>query len=143
MANILIIDDQVHVREFLSEELVHGGYRVASVGDAESIWGYIKDSRPDLVLLDLYLDGFKGWEVLRDIKRKHPNLPVLIITAYDSFADDPRLSQADGYVIKSFVALDELKQKIADVLRSKPFSQPEHNPYPILPCTQNPGRNGH
>lgn len=138
MANILIIDDQVHVREFLSEELVHEGYQVASVGDAESIWGYIKDSRPDLVLLDLYLDGFKGWEVLRDIKKKHPNLPVLIITAYDSFADDPRLSRADGYVIKSFVALDELKQKIADVLRYKPFSQPKHNLYPIQSGTQRP-----
>ena len=138
MANILIIDDQAYVREFLSEELGHAGYRVSSVGDAESIWGYIIDSRPDLVLLDLYLDGFEGWEVLRDIKRKHLNLPVLIVTAYDSFADDPRLSQADGYMIKSFVALDELKQKIADVLRYKPFSQPKHNPYPTQPSTQHP-----
>jgi DNA-binding NarL/FixJ family response regulator len=48
--------------------------------------------------------------------RKEPNLPVLILSAYDSFEEDPRLSQADGYVIKSFVAFDKLKQKITEIL---------------------------
>ena len=118
MANILIVDDQPYVREFLSEELAHEGYRIESVGDAQSIWRHLKDSRPDVVLLDLYLNGFEGWDVLCDIKRKEPKLPVLILTAYDSFEEDPRLSEADGYVIKSFDALDKLKQKIAGVLES-------------------------
>jgi len=116
MANILIVDDQPSFCELLSEVLIHEGYRVSSIGDAESIHGHLRDSRPDLVLLDLCLDGFEGWEVLRVIKKKDPNLPVIIVTAYDSFVDDPRVSQADGYVVKSFVALDELKQKIVDVL---------------------------
>ena len=116
MANILIVDDQPYVRELLSEELAHEGYRIESVGDAQSIWGHLKDFRPDVVLLDLYLDGFEGWDVLCDIKRKKPKLPVLILTAYDSFEEDPRLSQADGYVIKSFVVFDKLKQKITEIL---------------------------
>ncbi len=127
MANILIVDDQPYFRELLSEELTQEGYRVSGIGDAESIHGHLTDSLPDLVVLDLCLDGFEGWEVLRIIKRKDPNLPVLIVTAYDSFADDPRVSQADGYVVKSFVALDELKQKIADVLEQKTVSQPDNN----------------
>jgi DNA-binding response OmpR family regulator len=80
--------------------------------------------RPDLVLLDLYLDGADGWELLRDIKRQHPQLPVLIVTAYDSFVDDPRLSQADGYFVKSLDFID-LKQKIADLLRRKSSLQTE------------------
>jgi CheY-like chemotaxis protein len=124
MLNILIVDDQPHVREFLSEELAYGGYQVGSVGDSESLWEYLRVSPPDLVLLDLYLDGFEGLEILHDIKRKDPNLPVLILTAYDSFRGDPRLSQADGYVIKSFIALDELKQKIAEVLNGKQIPKP-------------------
>ena len=49
------------------------------------------------------------------------------MTAYDSFVDDPRVSQADGYLIKSFVALDELKQKIADVLERKTVRQPDND----------------
>ena len=89
------------------------------MNDVESLWTHLRDSRTDLVLLDLYLEGFKGWEVLNTIKRENPDLPVLILTAYDSFAEDPRLSQADGYVVKSFIELDKLKQTIADVLGRK------------------------
>ena len=124
MAKILIVDDQACVRELLSEELISEGYRVTTAGDAESISGHLRFSRPDLVLLDLYLDGPDGIGVLRDIKREDPDLPVIIFTAYDSYVEDPRLSQADGYVIKS-ICLDELKGKIADVLRRKLASQEE------------------
>ena len=124
MTKILIVDDQACVRELLSEELISEGYRVATAGDAESVSGHLRFSQPDLVLLDLYLDGPDGIGVLRDIKRQHPDLPVIIFTAYDSYVDDPRLSQADGYVIKS-IDLDELKGKIADVLRRKPSLQEE------------------
>jgi len=124
MTKILIVDDQACIRELLSEELISEGYRVATAGDAESVSGHLRFSQPDLVLLDLYLDGPDGIGVLRDIKRQHPDLPVIIFTAYDSYVDDPRLSQADGYVIKS-IDLDELKGKIADVLRRKPSLQEE------------------
>ena len=118
MSNILIVDDQPCVRELLSEMLTREGYRVASIGDIQSIWGHLRDSPPDLVLLDLYLNGSKGWDALRDIKSIDPNLPVLIVTGYDSYVNDPRLSQAEGYIIKSISAFDELKEKIAEVLKN-------------------------
>jgi DNA-binding response OmpR family regulator len=116
MPNILIVDDQRYVRELLSQELTDEGYRVSCAGDTESIWACLKESPPDLILLDLYLDGFEGWEVLRDIKREVPTLPVIIVTAYDSYVDDPRLSLAAGYVVKSFVSFGELKRKIAEAI---------------------------
>ena len=47
---------------------------------------------------------------------------MLIFTAYDSFKDDPRLSRADGYVVKSII-LDELKSTIAEVLQKKVVAQ--------------------
>jgi DNA-binding NarL/FixJ family response regulator len=59
---------------------------------------------------------------LHNIKKKDPHLPVIIYTAYDSYREDPRLSEADGYLIKS-IALDELKNKIANVLSRKLVSQ--------------------
>ena len=124
MAKILIIDDHACVRELLSEELTSEGYLVATAGDVESVSGHVRFSQPDLVLLDLYLDGPDGIGVLHDIKGQNPNLPVIIFTAYDSYVDDPWLSRADGYVIKS-IDLDELKGKIADVLRRKPSLQEE------------------
>jgi len=115
MAKILIIDDQQCVRELISEELISDGYRVHSLGAAKSVKADLRFSKPDLVLLDLYLDEAHGFGVLHDIKGQYPKIPVIIYTAYDSYREDPRLSQADGYVIKSTV-FDELKEKIADVL---------------------------
>jgi two-component system response regulator (stage 0 sporulation protein F) len=116
MKSILIIDDQPHMRQLLSGELGDIGCKVESVDDVKLVGQCFENSSPDLVILDLYLKGFDGWEVLRDIKRRHPLVPVLIVTAYDSYRNDPRASRADGYMVKSFAHLDKLKQKIADLL---------------------------
>lgn len=118
MAKILVIDDQRCVRELLSEELLSEAYSVVSAGDSESVMGHLRFSRPDLVVLDLYLDEADGFGVFQEIKRQAPDLPVIIFTAYDSYRNDPRLSHADGYVIKS-MALDELKGRIKELLRHK------------------------
>ena len=126
MANILIVDDQPYVRELLSEKLAYEGYGVTGVSDVESILEHLRDSRPDLVLLDLYIEGCKGWNVLHVIKNNDPDLPVLIFTAYDSFAEDPRLSQVDSYMVKSFVALDKLKEKAAKILKWKVAGHKAH-----------------
>jgi two-component system response regulator (stage 0 sporulation protein F) len=122
MASILIVDDQPHLQELFSQEFMDEGYKVECVSNAGSAAGYLEDSNPDLVLLDLYLNGFEGWNLLHDIKDRNPHLPVLIVTAYDSYADDPRVSEADGYVVKSFFYFDDLKHKIADVLGRKQVS---------------------
>jgi CheY-like chemotaxis protein len=132
MAKILIVDDQACARELISEWLTDEGHSVISTGCARSAIEQLRFSRPDLVLVDLYLGDHKGWDVLGDIKRQAPHLPVLVVTAYDSFVNDPRLSQADGYVIKSF-NLDNLKQKIAKILYGKPArpATEEHTPFPL------------
>ena len=118
MKQILVIDDQPCVRELIAEELLQEGYRVNGVDNAAEVGEYLKTTRPDLVLLDLYLKGFEGWDVLRAIKGQDPDLPVLIFTAYDSYSKDPRSSQADGYLIKSLNVFDALKEKIAMLLNN-------------------------
>ena len=86
------------------------GYNVVCVSDVESAKAHLNNSKPALVLLDLYLNGFEGWDLLTEIKNKDLHMPVIIVTAYDSYVDDPRVSQADGYVIKGFDAIDRLKE---------------------------------
>ncbi len=117
MANILIVDDQLYMREFLSAELLLEGYGVATVQDEKGLWASLANSRPDMVLLDLFLNGSKGWDLLKNLKAKDPDLPVVILTAYDSYQEDPRLIQADGYVVKSFTGMDGLKQRITRILQ--------------------------
>lgn len=123
MFNILIVDDQPYLKELFSQDLMDKGYGVQTIGDVELLRQHLENSKPDLVLLEPSLHGFEGWDVLHHIKSKDPHLPVLIVTAYDSYRNDPRVSQAEGYVVKDFVHLDKLKRKIADVLGRGTISQ--------------------
>ncbi len=123
MANILIIDDQKWVIDLCKEGLASEGHSFATTDDIESVRKNIFSFKPDIVFLNLYLKhGFVVWDVLGDIKMQDPNLPVLIVTTYDTYLYDPRLSKADGYVIKSYFDSNELKQKIATLLSRKSAS---------------------
>lgn len=115
MPTILLVDDQHFMCEFISAELIDDGYEVTCVGDSDYVMSAVEESDPDLILLDLYLKGFEGWDLLQKIKRYDAALPVLIFSAYDTFLGDPRLADAEGYVIKD-VNTDILKQQIRENL---------------------------
>jgi DNA-binding response OmpR family regulator len=132
MAKILIIDDKQYVRELLMEELIDEGYVVETTADAESIKELITTFKTDMILLDLYMNGKDRWDVLSDIRQQYPQLPILLITASDSYSKDPRLSQTDGYVIKSMY-FDELKQKITEILQGKIGQSRERTRKGMLP----------
>jgi DNA-binding response OmpR family regulator len=116
MPNILVVDDQPHLHRLFCEELMDEGYTAVGAEDVDSFRRCFTDAKPDIVLLDLYLNGFEGWELLHYIKQKNPHLPVIIVTAYDSYQDDPRVSEADGYVVKNLNTIEILKQKITELL---------------------------
>ena len=119
MERILIIDDQAFYAAYLAEDLEKLGYGVEIVSLAEEVLIRIEEMNPDIILLDLYLDGFEGFDLLRDIKFQNPNLPVIILSAYDTFRLDPRTEQADGYEIKD-IDTDKLKEKVSVLLKHKP-----------------------
>lgn len=120
MATIIIADDQPHLRDLFFEKKQDEGYRIIRTGDSELAKGCVMDLKPDLVLLELSLNGFEGWDLLHDLKSSDPDLPVLIVTAYDNFRNDPRVSEADGYIVKNFMAIERLKEKVEDLLNQKP-----------------------
>ena len=127
MANILIVDDQRCVRDFLRAQLTLEGYVVTDMGDSKSVKAYLSSSRPDLVILDLLLDEKESFDLLRHIKQRYRDVPVIILTAYDSFRDDPRLSQADGYVVKSF-DFSGLKKTIRKLISRQLIYDPVREP---------------
>ena len=104
MAKILVADDQPYIQALLSKELAKEDYQIVNLGAVELILEYVKDFRPDVVLLGLNQKNSDSWEIFRDIKRKVPELPVLI------------------YVIKSFDAINGLKQAINEVTNKKGFT---------------------
>lgn len=101
MANILILDQYPWVRELYKEELVDDGHRVEATGQIEPVDAQVRDFKPDLVLLDLFINGRDRWDVLKNLKESYPNLPILIVTGYGAYRQDPRSILAAGFVTKS------------------------------------------
>jgi DNA-binding NtrC family response regulator len=118
MHTILIIDDYPGVREVLEMELASEGYFVSSTADISSLRELVYVSKPDLVILDVYLNKHHRWDVLMDIKEHEPTLPVIVHTAMSSYEKDPRLVHADGFVVKS-VIFDNLKQAAAKIFAQR------------------------
>lgn len=129
MAHILVVDDQKSYCHLLEDELTEAGHVMRSVHDAENVAELLHGCPVDMVLLDLFLNGLEGWKVLETIKAEKPRLPVVILTAYDSFRDDPRLAKAAAYVIKNF-DLGELKQTIARVFDNSRVLETSKEPEP-------------
>ncbi|HTZ89086.1 MAG TPA: sigma-54 dependent transcriptional regulator [Alloacidobacterium sp.] len=79
---ILIIDDEASIRESLETLLTLEGYAVETAPEGESGLDQIDRASYDLVLLDLALPGKNGLEILHLIRERHPDLPVIMITAF-------------------------------------------------------------
>lgn len=121
MANILIVDNQEWIKDLCKQGMAGEGYKVSSTDDVEAVSKNILSFKPDIVLLNQYLQyGFYVWDVFNDIKMQDQNLPVLIVTEHDTHLYVPKLSQTDGYVVKSHTAADELRQKVSALLGRGP-----------------------
>jgi DNA-binding NtrC family response regulator len=118
MANILLIDDKPGVRRLWGEELAGEGYTVLTTGDFFLVRQILGFSNLDLVIADIYVKGEHRWDLLLDMKRQDPHLPVLIVTDFASYRRDPRSSLAAGLLVRGF-DFTRLLQKIAGILRGR------------------------
>ena len=83
-SEILIIDDEEDIRDLISGILSDEGYATRVAGDSESALTAVRTRRPQLVILDIWLQGSKldGIEVLEVLTREHPDLPVVMISGH-------------------------------------------------------------
>ena len=83
-SDILIVDDEQDIRELVAGILEDEGYGTRTAGDADSALAQIQDRRPNLVFLDIWLQGSRldGLELLGEIKNLHPELPVVMISGH-------------------------------------------------------------
>lgn len=82
--DVLIVDDEQDIRDLVSGVLEDEGYTARSAADSDAALDAIRDRRPSLVLLDVWLQGSRldGLELLDEIKRRDPSLPVLVISGH-------------------------------------------------------------
>jgi DNA-binding response OmpR family regulator len=115
---ILVVEDEPDLREGLRHNLELDGFEVDVAADGQGGLDAALHGSPALVLLDLMLPGMPGTDVLRELRRKKPDLPVIIVTAKGADRDKVRGLDlgADDYVTKPFV-LAELTARIRAVMR--------------------------
>ena len=108
MAELLIVDDEKLVREFLSETLSQAGYAVRTAENGEAALKEIADREFDLIFTDVKMPQLSGIELLKAVRQSSPFTSVVVITAYGTVAD----------------AVEAMKLGAFDYL-PKPFT-PEH-----------------
>jgi DNA-binding response OmpR family regulator len=79
---ILVVDDDVVVRNLLSEILAHHGYQVWLAQNGVEALELLERRRPDLILLDIAMPEMDGIEALRRMRDRCPGVPVVMLTAY-------------------------------------------------------------
>ncbi|MBT8762953.1 response regulator [Desulfohalobiaceae bacterium Ax17] len=116
---ILVIDDELHIRMLYQEELEDKGYDVITSNGSDNILKIIEKEEPDVVILDIKLDGNKcGLDILQEIRTRDQDVKIILCTAYDSFQHDVKSIAADYYVVKS-VDLTELMDKVEQALSAR------------------------
>lgn len=115
---ILIVEDDSGLQKYLKELFLENQYSVVVAPDGSTALTSINKLPPDLVILDLGLPNMSGEAVLVEVRKKHPELPVLILTAKDSSSDIIQGLNlgADDYMVKPFIA-DELLARVKARLR--------------------------
>ena len=80
MKNILVVDDEFEVRELLSDYLSAQGYNVLLAGDGRAGLDSFRTNEIDIIILDLAMPVMNGVECLREIRKTHSDIPVVIIS---------------------------------------------------------------
>ncbi len=114
---ILLVDDEANIRTVFSDVLKRAGYRVKAVEDGHEAIKEVEENTYNLALVDLRMPGLDGIGVLENIKKRKPEIPVIIYTGYGSVttAVEAMRKGASDYLNKPF-SPEELKLSIRKAL---------------------------
>lgn len=120
MPKILLVEDDINLREIYAARLTAENYDVVAASDGEEALAKSVKEKPDLILLDVMMPRISGFDVL-DILRSTPETKttkVVMLTALSQKADRDRGEQlgVNKYLVKSQITLEDVVQTIRDVL---------------------------
>jgi len=117
---VVVVEDQKRVAEVIAAALAHAGYECETCGDGDAALAAIDARGADVVVTDWKMPGIDGMQLLRELRRRRPELPVILITAYGNVSSAVA-AMRDGdfdYLTKSFVN-DELRGTVARALEMR------------------------
>lgn len=115
MSKILAIDDDSIIRTLLTNILTKAGYEVITAADGESGLELAVSTAPDLVVTDFQMPGMSGLDVVSELQRTQPGLPVIILTAHGDVALTIKSIQLGAY---DFIEKPIQTQELLDVIRN-------------------------
>jgi DNA-binding response OmpR family regulator len=117
---ILIVEDDPNILRGLDLNLAMEGYKVRTAADGEEGLRIARTERPDLLIVDVMLPRLGGLELVRELRKEDPDMPILILSAKGQEADKVAglALGADDYVVKPF-GLKELLARIGAALRRR------------------------
>ncbi|MHB8764443.1 MAG: response regulator transcription factor [Deferrisomatales bacterium] len=129
-AQILVAEDDGHIRQGLVDSLESEGYAVVAVGDGAAALAAFRAGPPDLVLLDIMMPERSGYDVCREIRRDDPRTPILMLTAKGEEIDKVVGLElgADDYITKPFGVRELLARVAAALRRSRQGAAPRAVP---------------
>jgi len=101
MAKILIVDDEPNIRLLYTAVLTEEGHEVVEAENGRQTLDALEREPFDLVILDIRLKAESGLDLLQEIVARHPQIPVILCSAYISFQDDYTSWLAHSYCVKS------------------------------------------
>src|SRR4051812_44695078 len=120
MKRILLAEDEEHILDAIKLNLELEGYMVSACTSGADAILITQKQNFDLIILDVMLPGTDGFEACRQIKKIHPNVPVLFLTALsDSLNRIKGLTLADDYLPKPF-NLEELILRVKNLIKRAP-----------------------
>lgn len=114
-AKVLLVEDDMFLRDIYSETLAGGGFDVSTAADGNEALAKIKQGGWDMVLLDVVLPGMSGIQIMDEVKMllKKPSKHILFLTnSDDNAALDKVLGFTDGYLLKSSFTPAQLIEKV-------------------------------
>lgn len=138
MANILVLEDQVEIREFIVINIKRQKHKVFVAGTGEEALEIVRDEAIDLAVLDIMLPGIDGLEVCKEIRRNNKYMGIIMLTAkgLDSDKEEGFLSGADDYIMKPFspkeliLRIDAILRRV-DMLKSDTDTRYSKGPFVI------------
>ena len=95
--SILIADDDAAIRTVLNQALSRAGYEVRSTGNAATLWRWVSQGEGDLVITDVVMPDENAFDLLPRIKKLRPELPIIVMSAQNTFMTAIRASERGAY----------------------------------------------
>jgi DNA-binding response OmpR family regulator len=121
---VLIVDDDVSIRESLKKVLHDSGHDVLLAEDGEAAVKLLTNQKVDLLILDLEMPRLDGWDVFEGVRSRCPSLPVIMITGLITQLETRHIPGLDALLEKP-IEVTVLLKKIEELLCEDPMNRQE------------------